>query len=134
MKTKIFALAFAGALALAVVGGALAVGPGATVTKACPVASCNFGFWDGNGTFTTYAPTAYQDIQTPSGNETEVFKGTIANDTGHAVIYNSTSGAPVPAGQTCASFVTPNTTTDWQMTISASGNFSLVCHFAPSVG
>ena len=90
---------------------------------------CNFGFWDGNGVLTTYAPDSYHDVLTPSGNETEVFKGTVANDTGQAVIYSANSGAPIPSGQTCYSFVTKNTTPDWQLTISASGNFTLVCHF-----
>jgi hypothetical protein len=105
-------------------------GNGAVVTKQCPAASCNFSFWDGNGNLATYAPTSYLDVQTPSGNETEVFKGTIANDTGHAVIYTADSGPPVAPGQTCLSFATGNTTPDWQLTISASGNFSLECHFS----
>ena len=39
------------------------------------------------------------------------------------------SGPPIPADQLCGSFASGRTTSDWQMTISASGNYSLVCHF-----
>ena len=78
----------------------------------------------------TYAPTSYHDVVTPDGNETEVFKGTVANDTGRTVIYTADSGAPVPAGQTCLSFATGRTSTDWQLTIATSGNYSLTCHFS----
>jgi len=130
MKKLVVLFCLAGvAVGLLVAQGASA-GNGAVVTKTCPVASCNFGFWDGNGTFALYQPTSYFDVQTPSGNENEVFKGTIANDTGHAVIYRNDSGSPIPAGQTCYSFATGNTTTAWQLTISASGNFSLECLFS----
>lgn len=126
-------------LSAIVVGLALLITPafakGATQVKDCasvpyPLSTyCNFGFWDGNGVFATYTPDSYHDVLTPSGNETEVFKGTIANDTGRAVIYNANSGTPIPSGQTCYSFVTQKTTPDWQLTISASGNYTLVCHF-----
>jgi len=111
--------------ALAVTGTAFA--DGASQTKG---PSPTFGFWDGNGTFTTYAPSSVHDVLTPSGAETEVFKGTIANGTGQAVIYTANSGPPIPTGQTCFSFTTGNTTPDWQLTISASGNFTLTCHFS----
>lgn len=108
---------------------------GASQVKSCadvpyPLSSsCNFTFWDGNGFLSPYTPNSYHDVLTPSGVETEVFKGVIANDTGHAVIYNANSGYPIPANQTCYSFVTKNTTPDWQLTISASGNYTLECHF-----
>jgi hypothetical protein len=116
----------------------VAAAGGATVLNSCDVApsfpletNCNFHFWDGDGTLAQYRPTSYHDVITPNGSETEVFKGTIANGTGHAVIYTANSGDPIPAGQTCWSFASGRTTPDWQMTISASGNFSLVCHFGP---
>lgn len=132
MRKLLLLTALAGVAVAFGVAQAVSAGTGgAVVTNACPGASCNFGFWDGNGVFTTYAPTSYFDVVTPSGNETEVFKGTIPNDTGHAVIYTADSGPPIPASQTCWSFVTETTTPDWQLTISASGNFSLVCHFTP---
>jgi hypothetical protein len=90
----------------------------------------NFQFLDGNGTSTVVAPSYYQEVVTPSLNSNEVLKGTVANDTGQAVIYTADSG-PYAAGATCHSFATNNTTTNWQMTISASGNFTLTCHFGP---
>ena len=133
------------ALAAAMVAVAIAVpvafsAGGAQVTSECPNAgvlnpatglpNCQFRFFDGNGTpNVVYSPTAFQDVLTPSGNETETFKGTIANDTGHAVIYTADSGAPIDPSQTCFSFVTGAFTPDWQLTISASGKYSLVCHF-----
>jgi hypothetical protein len=88
----------------------------------------NFNFLDGNGTGTVVVPTYYQEVVTPSLNSNEVLKGTVANDTGQAVIYTADSG-PYAAGATCHSFATNNVTTNWQMTISASGNFTLTCHF-----
>ena len=74
------------------------------------------------------AAANYQEVVTPSLNSNEVLKGTVANDTGQAVIYTADSG-PYSAGATCHSFATNNTTTNWQMTISPSGNFTLTCHF-----
>ena len=133
MRKLLLLTALAGVAVAFGVVQAVSAGNGAIVTKTCPVASCGFTFWDGNGVLTpdNYQPTSYSDVVTPSGIETEVFKGTIPNDTGHAVIYSPTSGPPIPADQTCYSFATGATTPDWQLTISASGNFSLVCHFTP---
>ena len=127
-------------LALAGVGVASSVataGNGAQVltmantpTPAYPLVGTgyNFNFLDGNGANLVVAPTYYQEVVTPSLNSNEVLKGTVANDTGHAVIYTADSG-PYAAGATCHSFATNNTTTNWQMTISTSGNFTLTCHF-----
>ena len=39
----------------------------------------------------------YHDVIRGNGSETETFKGTVANDTGDAVIYSAGSGSPVPA-------------------------------------
>jgi hypothetical protein len=70
---------------------------------------------------------------TPSGVHNQVLKGKVANDTGQAVIYTAESGDPIPAGQTCWDFnQAGNLTTDWQMTISAQGNYTLTCHFPAS--
>ena len=107
-----------------------AAGNGAAVTDTCPAASCDFLFWDGNATLTTFKVVDYHDVVAPNGHETETFTGKVANDTGHAVLYTTDSGFPVPAAQTCYSFVTENTTPDWQLTISASGHYSLACHFS----
>jgi hypothetical protein len=127
-------------LALAGVGVASSVataGSGAQVltmantpTPAFPLVGTgyNFNFFDGNGTGVVVAPTYYQEVVAPSLNSNEVLKGTVANGTGQAVIYTADSG-PFAAGATCHSFATGNTTTNWQMTISASGNFTLTCHF-----
>jgi hypothetical protein len=107
-------------------------GQGATVTNTCPLGpgNCDFFFFDGNGTPNQkFVAADYHDVLGPDGKETETFHGTIANGTGHAVLYSSDSGPPVTPGQTCLSFATGRTTPDWQMVISASGNYSLVCHF-----
>jgi hypothetical protein len=69
-------------------------------------------------------------VLTPSGVNNEVLKGKVANDTGTQVVYTAFSGGPIPAGQTCWDFATGNSSTDWQMTIEASGNFTLTCHFS----
>ena len=88
----------------------------------------NFNFLDGNGAPVVVAPTYYQEVVAPSLNSNEVLKGTVANDTGMAVIYTADSN-PYQVGATCHSFATNSTTTNWQMTISPSGNFTLTCHF-----
>ncbi len=130
------------ALVIAAVAVGIAVpvafaGGGATVTKQCPTVGidpatmlpgCQFNFLNGNGTWDLYNPTVFHDVVTPSGNENEHFEGTIANDTGHDVIY--TADSPLTPGQSCYSFVTGHTTLDWQLTISASGAYTLDCHFS----
>jgi hypothetical protein len=139
---KIMLLAVA-VLALASVGVAAGVatagnGNGAAVltmtsspTPAFPIidSGYNFQFFDGNGNLALFTPTAYHEVVAPSGVNNEVLQGTIANDSGQAVIYSANSGPPVTAGQTCWDFATGNTTANWQMTISASGNYTLTCHF-----
>jgi len=90
---------------------------------------CNFGFFDGNGTSVTYQPSFYHDVLTPSGNETEVFEGVVANNTGKTVIYSANSGSPVTPNQTCYSFVTKDATLHWQLVINATGDYTLVCIF-----
>jgi hypothetical protein len=134
-------LLFVAVLALASVGVAASVataGNGATVltmentpSPAHPLVGTGYNFimLDGNGAWTTVAPTDYKEVLAPSGVNNQVLKGTVANDTGHDVIYTADSG-PYAAGATCHDFATNNTTTDWQMTISASGNFTLTCHFS----
>ena len=114
-------------------------GGGATVKNTCPVGAdelvqatqltgCKFNFFNGNGVMDLYNPTKFNDVITTSGNENEHFEGTIANNTGLDVIYNTTT--PLTAGKTCYSFVTQKSTTDWQLTISASGAYALDCHFS----
>lgn len=126
----IVAFAFALSVTPVFAAGALQVKSCALVPyPLSPLSGCNFQFFDGNGSLRLYEPDSYHDVLTPSGVETEVFKGTVPNDTGHAVIYSSNSGSPIDEGQTCYSFVTERKTTDWQETISASGNFTLTCHF-----
>ena len=138
MGKRIATIAACAVLTFGAFGGlvsAAGAGPGngATQANGCPTtaAQCSFVFFDGNGALTLYVPSAYHDVITPSGNETETFRGSnIPNDTGHAVVYRTDSGAPVPPGQTCLSFQTGHTTTDWQLTITPNGGFSLECHFA----
>jgi hypothetical protein len=91
------------------------------------LSGCQFNFFDGTGNMTTYNPTAFNDVITPSGNENEHFEGTISNNTGNDVIYNA--GTPLTAGDTCYSFATTHKTLDWQLAISASGAYTLDCHF-----
>ena len=89
----------------------------------------NFEFWNGNGVIQPAAPTYYQEVLTPSGVHNQVLKGTVANDTGGEVIYSAYSGGPIPNGQTCWDFANGNSSTDWTMTIDASGHYTLTCHF-----
>src|SRR6476661_8810454 len=89
------AIAVAAVSSVLLVVPASGAGGGATVTNTCPVATCDFLFWDGNGNFTNFVVDAYHDVLTPNGKETETFHGTVANDTGHAVLYSSDSGAPI---------------------------------------
>jgi hypothetical protein len=133
------ALAALSALAAIVASSAFG-GSGAIVKNTCPnvagndpatgLPGCQFNYFDGNGNMNLYKPASFHDVITPSGVENESFQGNIANDTGQVVTYSADSGAPVPAGSTCYSFATHNTTTDWQMTIQPSGAYSLDCHFA----
>jgi hypothetical protein len=127
------------ALAMAVTAVAFTVpamaGNGAVVTNVATnpipgLTGYDFFFWNGNGVVQDAAPTYFQEVLTPSGVHNEVLKGTVANDSGHAVVYTADSGDPVPAGQTCWDFNGPgNFTTDWQMTINTSGGYTLTCHF-----
>jgi hypothetical protein len=139
MKRLLLAAIAVVAIGVAVPVAAVAApgnGNGATVlTMANPpanpiiVGGYTFNFFNGNGQPALFEPTYYHEVVTPSGVNNEVLKGTIANDTGHAVIYTADSGAPVQPGQTCWDFATGHTSPDWQMTISASGNYTLNCHF-----
>ena len=90
----------------------------------------NFIFWNGNGDLVEFAPTSYQEVFTPSGNNNQVLKGIVANDTGTPVTYSATSGGPIPAGQQCSDFGSGKLSTDWSMTINADGKYTLTCHFA----
>jgi hypothetical protein len=102
-----------------------------TATHSIPgEAGYNFSFWNGNGDFVSFAPTYYQEVLTPSGVNNEVLKGQVANDTGAEVVYSAFSGGPIPSGQSCWDFQTGQTSTDWQMTIEASGAYTLACHFS----
>jgi hypothetical protein len=120
------------AVAVPVALGANNSNNGAAVTKTCihtlpGFTGCQFGFIDGNGNPITYNPANYNDVITSSGNENEHFDGTgIPNNTGGDVTYNATN---MP-GQTCYSFATTNTTSDWQMVIHADGSYALDCHFS----
>jgi hypothetical protein len=78
-----------------------------------------------------YGVARYRDVITPDGRETESFNGDTANGTGHAVISSAYGGAQGHLGVACFSVTGGRTTLDWQLTISVSGNFSLVCHFGP---
>ncbi len=89
----------------------------------------NFLFWDGNGDMVEFAPTSYQGVFTPSGNNNQVLKGIVANDTGAPVTYSANSGGPIPAGQQCWDFGNGKLSTDWSMTIDADGQYTLSCHF-----
>ena len=128
------------ALAVAVAAVAFAIpamaggGTGAVITNTAeaPISGLtgyDFFFWNGNGIIQDFAPTYYQEVLTPSGVHNEVLKGTVANDTGGDVIYSAYSGAPIPDGQTCWDFHNGNASTDWTMTIDASGHYTLTCHF-----
>ncbi len=138
MKKILLALGIV-AVAVGIAVPVALAGPGATVKNQCPTGvdvidpatglpGCQFNFYNGNGIMDLYNPTKFNDVQTPSGNENEHFEGTIANDTGLEVIY--TTDSPLTAGQSCYSFVTHTTTPDWQLTIGASGAYTLDCHFS----
>jgi hypothetical protein len=93
------------------------------------VASCDFTFWDGNGAIATnnFVVAEYHDVINKIW-EHETFAGNVPNDTGREVVYAPGVG-PIPGNQTCYSFRTDRVTPDWEMTISASGDYSLACHF-----
>jgi hypothetical protein len=106
---------------------------GATVTTTCAypisgLSGCQFNYWNGDGAREIYNPTSYNDVITPSGVENEHFEGTTTNTTGHDVVY--TTSTPLTTGDSCYSFATKNTTTNWQLTINASGAYTLDCHFS----
>jgi hypothetical protein len=124
LKKSLVGLVSAAALTVGVAGVASAKG----ATQVNETAGKSFLFWDGNGQMVTYQPSSYHDVVAPDGSETEVFKGVVANDTGDSVVYTAGVG-PVPADQTAWSFATKRTTPDWQLTISASGNYTLTAHF-----
>jgi hypothetical protein len=136
MKKVLLGLAMVGLLAVFGAAGTAFAAGGAQQNND-PVGKA-FTFWGANDVglpiglppTTLYAPSSYHDVVTPDGSETEVFKGQdMANNTGGSVVY--TAGvSPVPANQTCLSFVTGHETSDWSLTISASGNWTLTCHFA----
>jgi hypothetical protein len=117
-----------------VMAGAALAGNGAVITNtaADPIpglSGADFYFWNGDGVVQDFAPTYYQEVETPSGVHNEVLKGTVANDTGQVVTYSSDSGSPIPSGQTCWDFANGNTSTNWQMTIDTTGSYTLTCHF-----
>ena len=139
MKRLLVAAIAVVAIGVAVSAGVASAGNGANVLTMAntpvPLApipgmgnTYNFSFFDGNGQSALFTPTYYQEVVTPGGVNNEVLKGTIANDTGHAVIYTADSN-PYKPGATCWDFATGNMSPDWQMTISASGNYTLACHF-----
>jgi hypothetical protein len=128
------------AVAAVVLAAPAIAGNGATIkdmtTNPTPVnpipglTSYNFTFWNGNGELQEFEPTSYHEVFTPSGNNNQVLKGIVANDTGAPVTYSATSGDPIPAGQQCWDFgKAGNLSTDWSMTIDADGHFTLNCHF-----
>ena len=43
-----------------------------------------------------FAPTSYHELVTPSGVNTQVLTGKVANDTGKRVTYFANSGGPIP--------------------------------------
>jgi hypothetical protein len=135
MKRLFVLLAALAAVSAVVAASAFAGnGNGAVITNNAKVSiqgqtGDNFIFWNGNGVQQPFAPTYYQEVLTPSGVNNEVLKGTVANDTGAPVVYSAFSGGPIPSGQPCWDFATGNTSTDWQMNIDASGNYTLTCHF-----
>lgn len=139
MKKILFALVVAAAAVAVAVPVAFAGGNGAQSLSQCPTSGinsvtglpgCEFNYFDGNGAMSLYTPSSFHDVTTPSGVENESFQGKTSNNTGGVVTYSAYSGAPIPAGSTCYSFVSGKTTADWQMTIQASGDYSLDCHFA----
>jgi hypothetical protein len=108
----------------------------ATVTNECPAGefsligkSCDFYFWDAQGTQVQFNAAAYHDTISASGNETQVIKGFGLQPGDAPVVYSANSGDPVPAGQTCWSFTTGKTTANWQMIIEADGTWTLTCNF-----
>jgi hypothetical protein len=136
--TALSALAVAAISAVVLAVPAMA-GPGATIkdmtTNPAPVAGIpgmtgyNFSFWNGNGDLVEFAPSSYHEVFTPSGNNNQVLKGVVANNTGAPVTYSANSGGPIPAGQQCWDFGSGKLSTDWSMTIEADGAWTLNCHF-----
>jgi hypothetical protein len=88
------------------------------------------GMGDGNGDVAFFPDAKVRQVEAQSTNNNIVYVCTadVPNDSGHAVIYD-TQNNPVEPGLKCGSAFFVHETTDWQETISASGNAKLICHF-----
>jgi hypothetical protein len=89
---------------------------------------CGMGDGDGNAAFFPDATVRQVQAQSENNNIVYVCTADVPNNSGHAVKYD-TQNNPVEPGLKCASAFSVTTTTDWQETISASGNAKLICHF-----
>jgi len=124
MKTSAFVLlALAAALVVTIGGGQVAKADnnGAAIYK-------NFGCWlaDGGGNF-VFTDTKTHSVQISNGNGVTICKASpVANTTGSAVHWNAAN----TGGGTC--YVVSNGvgvyTTDWDETVSATGEATLRCH------
>ena len=86
------------------------------------------GDGDGNAAFFPDAKVIQVETQSAKNVITYICTAEVPNNSGHAVIYN-TQNNPVEPGLKCGSAFFVHETTDWQETISASGNAKLVCQF-----
>jgi len=89
---------------------------------------CGMGDGDGNAAFFPDAKVIQVETQSAKNVITYICTAEVPNNSGHAVIYN-TQNNPVEPGLKCGSAFFVHETTDWQETISASGNAKLICHF-----
>ena len=89
---------------------------------------CGMGDGDGNAAFFPDAKVRQVETQSAKNVITYICTANVPNNSGHAVKYD-TQNNPVEPGLKCGSAFFVHETTDWQETISASGNAKLICHF-----
>jgi hypothetical protein len=117
------------ALASLVAAVAVAVAAGGGVAKADNNAAVHIGpngcgLLDGNGGIALVTGT---QVITNGGQNIEKCSGSVPNDTGKAVNYD-TNNNPISVGLLCGT--SSGLTADWHETVSASGNATLTCHYS----
>lgn len=127
-KIGIFA-AISLALTTAAISSIVSISP-ALAAPAIHIEKDGCGMGDGDGNVAFFPDATVRQVETQSANSNIVYICTadVPNNSGNAVKYD-TQNNPVEPGLKCGSAFFVHETTDWQETISASGNAKLICHF-----
>ena len=128
-KMGIFAAMFLALTTAAISSSIVSLSP-ALAAPAIHIAkdSCTMGDGDGNGASFPDAKVRQVETQSARNVITYICTADVPNHSGHAVKYD-TQDNPVGPGLECSSAFSVFSTSDWQETISASGNAKLICHF-----